>query len=184
MKRIHGIIISAFLISSCGFSDSFVMRKHLKSFMSETVTVPHGLQGIDSSGISYYKDTLLLPKLVIYYDSSACNDCEVSHLTDMEWLYRKSARSKAFEVLIIFSPIPEEYTALRNMLEVHDFPYPVYIDFDGRFRRANRFIPSDVIFHSFLIDASGKILYVGNPSLSSELSEAFERSLSTLKVSR
>ena len=34
--------------------------------MSETVTVPAGIQGVDTSGIFFYKDTANHPKLIFY----------------------------------------------------------------------------------------------------------------------
>lgn len=145
--------------------------------MSETVTVPAGIQGVDTSGVFFYKDTANQPKLIFYYDSASCSDCEIAHLTNIEWLYRRSAEDRTFDVLTIFSPEPEDYEVVMRLLDIHRFPYPVYIDFDGRFRKANDFIPEDVRFHSFLTDSAGRIVFVGNPSMSEGLRAAFEKAL-------
>lgn len=87
------------------------------------------------------------------------------------------ARRSVPFVLTIFSPSPEDYAGVVELLEIQDFDYPVYVDFDGRFRRTNAFIPEDVRFHSFLTDGSGRIRHVGNPSVSESLEKSFDRAL-------
>lgn len=167
-------------VCSCASSETAQLRENLNAFMSETVTVPAGIQGVDTSGIFFYKDTAKQPKLIFYYDSASCSDCEIAHLTNIEWLYRRSAEDRTFDVLTIFSPEPEDYEVVMRLLDIHRFPYPVYIDFDGRFRKANDFIPEDVRFHSFLTDSAGRIVFVGNPSMSEGLRAAFEKALENI----
>ena len=81
--------------------------------MSNTVVTPAGMQGVDTAGVFFYKDKSDLPKLIFYYDSASCSDCEIAHLTSIEWLYRKSSEDGTFEVLTIFSPKPEDYEVVR-----------------------------------------------------------------------
>lgn len=178
--RIFAALIISAAVCSCASSETAQLREDLKVFMSETVTVPAGIQGVDTSGVFFYKDTVDRPKLIFYYDSASCSDCEIAHLTNIEWLYRRSAEDMTFDVLTIFSPEPEDYEVVMRLLDIHRFPYPVYIDFDGRFRKANSFIPDDVRFHSFLTKASGEIVYVGNPSMSEALESAFEKALKSI----
>ena len=178
--RISAALILGFAACSCALSESSQLRKDLKAFMSETVTLPAGIQGVDTSGTFFYKDKPDLPKLIFYYDSASCSDCEIAHLTNIEWLYRRSTEDRTFDVLTIFSPEPEDYEVVMRLLDIHRFPYPVYIDFDGRFRRANDFIPEDVRFHSFLTDSAGRIVFVGNPSMSEDLKAAFEKVLESI----
>lgn len=173
-------VILALLIFSCMSEEESRIREQLRSFMSETVSVPDNLQGIGPSGTFLYKDTSRLPKLIFYYDSSACNECEIAHLGNLEWFYVRSAEERTFDVLAIFSPSPEDYAGVVDLLEIHDFEYPVYVDFDGRFRRANGFIPEDVRFHSFLTDGTGRIRHVGNPSVSESLEKSFDRALDSI----
>ena len=130
-------VILALLLFSCMSEKEKRIREQLRSFMSETVSVPDNLQGIAPSGTLLYKDTSSLPKLIFYYDSSACNECEIAHLGNLEWFYVRSAEERTFDVLTIFSPSPEDYAGVVELLEIQDFDYPVYVDFDGRFRRTN-----------------------------------------------
>ena len=178
--RIFAASIISVAVCSCASSESAQLRENLNAFMSETVTVPAGIQGVDTSGIFFYKDTANQPKLIFYYDSASCSDCEIAHLTNIEWLYRRSAEDRTFDVLTIFSPEPEDYEVVMRLLDIYRFPYPVYIDFDGRFRKANDFIPEDVRFHSFLTDSAGRIVFVGNPSMSEGLRTAFEKALESI----
>lgn len=165
-------------VVSCGSNEKAVLRKQLSDFMTETVVVPLHLHKVEPSvGVSLLKEIPQVPKLIVYYDSSSCNDCEVAHLSNLEWLYHKSAKEKTFEVFTIFAPLPEEYDMLLRLLEASEFHYPIYIDPDGLFEKANSFIPDDVRFHSFLIDGTGRIVYVGNPSQSEQLRKSFETAL-------
>lgn len=180
LSRILIFMIGPVLICTCASRETVLLRRELRTFMSNTVVTPAGMQGVDTAGVFFYKDKSDLPKLIFYYDSASCSDCEIAHLTSIEWLYRKSSEDGTFEVLTIFSPKPEDYEVVRRLLDIHRFPYPVYIDFDGRFRKANNFIPEDVRFHTFLTDSAGKIVYVGNPSMSEDLRTAFEKVLESI----
>ena len=80
-------------------------------------------------------------KMIIYYDSLSCNACQVSHLIDLSAIYALADSSGIFDVMTIFSPRAEEYDELMKKLVLRNFVYPVYVDYSGSFRRANRFIP-------------------------------------------
>lgn len=83
--------------------------------------------------------------------------------------------------MIIFSPRQDDYDSVVEELMIHDFPFPIYIDFNGEFRKQNYFIPSDRRFHSFLLDGSGHPVFIGNPIASDSMSSLFDRALEELK---
>lgn len=64
LVRILAALIIGFVICSCASSESAQLRKELKAFMSETVTIPASIHGVDTSGIFFYKDTANHPKSI------------------------------------------------------------------------------------------------------------------------
>ncbi len=106
--------------------------------------------------------------------------CQISNLADITGLYELADSLDIFEVMTIFTPKKEEYDSVVKNLMVHDFEYPVYIDFTGSFRKINTGIPDDKRFHSFLIDSNGHPIFVGNPVASNELWSIFLNTLVSL----
>ncbi len=166
------ITLTLFAVTILTSCDSISTRRKLKAFMKEKVSIPE-LLCVHGEKTSIYNSEVNSPKLVIYYDSLSCSDCEVSRLVNTEWLYEKSLKENKFEVLIIFSPLAGDSEALLEMLYRQNFKYPVYLDMNGAFRETNSFLPADKRFHSFLLNKDGDIKFVGNPMMSKELDHLF-----------
>ena len=81
---------------------------------------------------------------------------------------------------MIFSPKEEEYDALVKELMIADYPYPIYVDYNGVFRKLNPQIPEDRRFHCFLLDKNGYPVFVGNPVASERMMELFKTALDRL----
>ena len=58
--------------------------------------------------------------------------------------------------------------------------HPIYIDIENRFLTDNPIIPPDSRYHSFLLTEKGKPIFVGDPTLSSQMFEAFRLALNDL----
>ena len=72
----------------------------------------------------------------MYSDSLEYSSCQINNLFDNISLYEK-ADTSGFSVGAVFSSRQEEYNEVLKQLILLDFPYPVYIDFSGSFRRGN-----------------------------------------------
>ena len=181
MKRnswITCIICLSLVLSLSGCAEQ-ATRKMLKNFMKETIVLPddlHSIQDRNMSTESVFKET---PVLVIYHDSLACSTCQITHLIDNISLYER-ADTSAFQVVTVFSPRQEEYDEVMRQLMILDFPYPIYVDFNGSFRKRNAGIPDDTRFHSFLIDKEGHPVFVGNPAANDNLLKLFDKTLTSI----
>ena len=102
-------------------------------------------------------------------------------MSDCLPLYELSDSIGTFRIVTIFAPRQEEYDEVIRQLMVLDFPYPVYVDFDGSFRKANPCIPEDKRFHSFLLDKEGHPVFVGDPLASDRMMELFKEALESLE---
>lgn len=159
------------IISSC------VERRKVKDIMLEFVTsdiiIPDDLDCVFNAETSMsYIDTLKSNKLIIYYDSLDCSSCRISHLFDLYPLYNMADTSD-FSVMTIFSPKKSEVENTRFQLMLINHTIPIYLDKNGSFAQLNNCIPTDQRFHSFLINETGKPVFVGNPLSNTKLNTLF-----------
>jgi hypothetical protein len=66
---------------------------------------------------------------------------------------------------------------MTRYLSDRELEYPIYIDLDYRFLSLNPSIPTDPRLHSMLIDSTGRPFFVGDPSKSGQMMEAFSLAL-------
>lgn len=114
-------------------------------------------------------------KLVMLIDSLQCSFCKVQKLQRYRALYEESIEEKRFDLIIILSPKKDDIDTLRDYLFAHDLYLPVYLDPSNAFLSMNPCIPSDVDAHTFLLDASGHPVFVGDPLKGNRAYERFER---------
>ena len=177
MSKLKLLLFLSLFSVSCSNS-SRRLEKAIVEFSGETITIPEDMVVVDGHRIENGNE--VIPgrrKMIIYYDSLSCNACQVSHLIDLSAIYALADSSGIFDVMTIFSPRAEEYDELMKKLVLRNFVYPVYVDYSGSFRRANRFIQSDIRFHSFLIDGEARPVLVGNPVQSHELWKIFTKTI-------
>lgn len=175
MKRPLLYLICFLIITSC--SDIQSIKHDLRQFRKTTINLSVSCEVVKNRNIS--KGVLPTGKetMIVYYDSTECNKCKINHLIDFLSLYDDADNKGTYNVVTIFAPRQEEYDEVMASLMKQDFPYPIYVDFDGSFRKANRCIPEDKRFHSFLLDKDGHPVFVGNPVSSEKMHELFKRAL-------
>ena len=115
--------------------------------------------------------------IVIYYDSVTCSSCELSELWKWKAFMDEDLREKA-NCLFIFSPSTINEDEIRTYLNLYPFPWPVYIDTDNLFANGNKnILPSEKIFHTFMLDKEDNVTLIGNPIKSYELKKLYEETL-------
>lgn len=171
-------ILFLLLLSASCTNSSRKLEKAIVEFCEKTITIPEDMVVVDGHRIENgSKVAYGRPKMIVYYDSLSCNSCQISHLIELSAIYGLADSSGVFDVMTIFSPSVEEYDELMKKLVIRNFEYPLYVDYSGSFRKANRFIPSDIRFHSFLIDGNSRPVLVGNPVQSHELWQIFTKTI-------
>lgn len=166
MRKILVLLFLSLLLLSC---ERQKMAKELKSLMKETISIPEDLQMILPSGVvlDYIKSTKSL--MILFFDSLSCSSCQLSQMSRYDDLYRLADSTQSFRVMAIFSPKKSESDNFVQNICNSYFRFPLYWDKSGSFCKMNGFIPEDSRFHSFLIDSTGAILFVGNPMASEGL---------------
>ena len=170
------LAFSSLLLCGCAERQT---RKIMKDFIRAEIVLPGDLHSIANRNMSTESLFPKIPTLIIYHDSLECSTCRISHLMDYAGLY-EMADTSGFQIVTVFSPRQEEYDEVLRQLMVHNFPYPIYIDFNSSFRNRNASIPEDPRFHSFLIDKDGHPVFVGNPAASDDLWKVFEKTLAKI----
>lgn len=175
------LFLCASLISVVGCTESRI-RKELKKFTASEVVVPSDMLKILPGNISVCGNaSFSKATLIIYYDSTDCTECRIAHLDELFPIYDLTDKYDGFEVMTVFSPSLYEYDITVENIIKSEFRYPLYVDMNGCFIKANSFIPvDDKLYHSFLVDSKGKPVLVGYPLASSEMWRLFNDTLSHL----
>ena len=178
--KILSLISILILLTSC---KEYWLSRELERFMGQAIAIPENLTVISDRNIislsDFEKET---NALVILYDSLECSSCQIGHLYDYLWSYEKLDSIQGCQLMTIFSPRQEEYDEVVKQLMILNFPYPIYVDMSGSFRKINKCIPDDRSFHSFLIDKNGKPVFVGNPMSGPRMMELFMEAVSNLEA--
>lgn len=177
-KRLSVWMIFCFLFISCSFDRKTEVI--LREFMKEEIIIPEKMLVVYDRSISDVRIDSTRANMLMYFDSTECNRCIIDKLFIFDGLFELQAVSNEFGLCLIFSPKEEEYDALVKELMIADYPYPIYVDYNGVFRKLNPQIPEDRRFHCFLLDKNGYPVFVGNPVASERMMELFKTALDRL----
>lgn len=165
------IIIS---ICSCGDNSKRKIAGTIRGMQEHVLAIPNDLIAIRNGDTrSMTESASIRHRLIVYYDSTDCTSCNISHLHDFHPLFSADSSSASFQLLVIFSPIAKENKLTVEEICYKAFPYTVYVDTLGSFARLNPFLPESSLYHTILCDEKGKILLVGNPLSSAKMWELF-----------
>lgn len=176
------VLTGCILLSLSSCSERHKLRRTMSKFVQTEIQIPDDLECVYNREVTIInKDTLKPYKLIVYYDSLDCSSCRISHLMDLYPLYDMADTSN-FSVITIFSPKKENLEEVRFQLKITDPLAPTYIDPSGSFAKSNQCIPSDIRFHTFLLNGDGRVIFVGNPYINKKLKELFLEILNSQNI--
>lgn len=168
----------AILLSGCARKE---LKKGLTDFIGTNIALPADLQSVKDGSIMPYAAQRSDATLIIYYDSTSCTSCNVTHLYDYMEIVDIAEKSHGrFQVMPIFTPEWKIKRQVVPLLQTTQYPFPVYVDMEGEFARLNPAIPVDRRFHVFLLDKRRKVVCVGNPIMNDALWTLFVSTLDNL----
>lgn len=120
------------MISAC---HDFTLSWKVRIFKNTKICFPAELLIVNKGIISSTKgDMSGKETLIIYYDESECSACVINHLAESVNKYKTISKSNGCNVVILFSPLPENaQEVLINLIDAH-LNFPIYIDQYGEFR--------------------------------------------------
>ncbi len=102
---------------------------------------------------------------VVYKDPQTCTTCEMSHLGEWGTIERKSNEIIPVKYFYIFAPSEDHHHEIESFYQSSRLLQSIYIDDKLAFEKSNPIL-KNVKYHSFLMDAEGKLLFVGDPTKS------------------
>ena len=73
------------------------------------------------------------------------------------------------EFCFIINVQKQKLDEILKTFEQVNFDYPCFLDTSCVFRRANKNIPDNNLFHNFLLDESNNVIMVGNPQTNKKI---------------
>ena len=103
-------------------------------------------------------------KIVLFNDSLKCSTCEVRTLGEWDNFAQILKREKniTLNLIPIFSPSASDYLPLKSALKNSKPSFPVYLDTANCFIRSNPQIPSNKLYHTFVLDDQNRVVIIGN----------------------
>lgn len=178
-KIFLGLLLCCTVLVSCG---DWELRRQMKSFMAQVITLPSELQEIKCGSISPVTITMSNSTMVFFYGNDECSSCAIDHLKDDLLGFVDIEQSGKCKVVVLFSLSEDDQLDVQDQIRELKFPFPVYVDLYGDFYRINKDFPSDRRFHSFLLGNDAHPVFVGNPLHGKKLYKVFEKVLKINKT--
>ncbi len=156
---------------------------NIKKLTSKEIIIPDSLYMVQQEHKILPQEHFMSSKykFISYIDSSKCLSCKLSYMYLWNnFLLLDSLSNGELKFYFIINPKQEDKYNINNLYHLSNFNYPIFIDTARYFVKENPNIPNSSIYHSFLIDSYGKILFIGNPTYTKQLSELFFKTISKL----
>lgn len=103
-------------------------------------------------------------KLIHYIDSASCSSCYLQKVKINDFLFlMEDLSNNEFYNVIILSPGSKTKKDIEHLFSEKLIPQTIFIDSANIFLQRNPHIPSETMYHTFLIDENDKAILVGNP---------------------
>ena len=172
MRKIVTLIMCVWMLASCEESREEAMLRLVNEWNGKEIKFPSRsvftIQGKDTVDFEFGSADY---KVVSYIDSVGCTSCKLQ-LPRWKKLVVKVDSLTDGRVPFLFYFHPKDMKELRYLTRRDDFTYPVCFDEKDELNRLNRF-PSDMTFHTFLLDKDNKVVAMGNPVLNPKVKELY-----------
>lgn len=157
-------LILSYILSACNNSND-KMQEKIQQMRSMSISIPYNKMECWSndylSSINRYEHTKL--KLVHYVDSAQCTTCYLqSVMQDGRLLNMEKQTKNKFVNIFIIEPSPRRKQSLSSDYKNNLLPQVILVDTAHVFMGKNK-LPSETMYHTFLLDENNKIILVGNP---------------------
>ena len=172
MSRKSILFVVILLASACS-SDP------IARFFEGRYSLPDILFQVDDEGGRYVRTSTERPVFLVWFSREDCSECAVSHLEEkFYYLKRLADQTGLFDVLFVMSPKDGEIDHISEMISAYEFSWPVYLDPSNE---CEILLPEDSRFHMFLMDTSGKPVWLGSPLKDGTINDQFYAAINSLK---
>lgn len=149
------------------------IKNNIESMMAKPVTIPY------SKMLLWTKDSICPPnshihcdyKLVVYMDSTHCTECALKgmHLWNDFYQMERKYEGRFKVVFIVQTSKKSNAQIIASAFQHYGVEYPMYIDSANVFSSMNPHVPSEDMYHVFLIDKKDSVVLVGNPQFNDKI---------------
>lgn len=152
------------------------MQHNIQQMQSTPIYIPYSDMACwteDSiSSIDLCKQAKL--KLVHYVDSVQCTTCYLQKVAQYEKLFQLEQETN-YRFVNVFVIAPGSNRKRMLLLDHKDklLPQMLFVDTAHVFTEKNKTIPSEEIYHTFLLNENDSVILVGNPVVYPKIAEIF-----------
>ena len=176
MRKIGYILsftIGCCIITACN-SHKEDVQKALEKMQSSTICIPYERMECWTSD-SILEDrpwNKAKLKLVHYVDSATCSTCYLQKIAIYGFLFSMEAQSNNdFYNVFIINPNIIAKKKLISDFSGKLIPQTIFVDSTNVFMESNPNLPSESMYHTFMLDENNKVILVGNPMLNKQIED-------------
>lgn len=160
------------LLGGCQSSRDEIKDK-IGNMMAKPVTIPYSKMLLWTKDSIPPKNPHILCdfKLVVYMDSTHCTECTLKgmHLWNDFYKLEHKYEGRFKVVFIVQTSKKSNAQIIASAFQHYGVEYPMYIDSTNVFSSMNPHIPSEDMYHVFLIDKKDSVVLVGNPQFNEKI---------------
>lgn len=176
-RKIIVMYLIIMLSQSCSFVNTY---RDIQSFETTPVIFPSSGIVIKDGLASEFNDTTIKGKtFFIFIDSTECTDCRLSKMRSFDKLIKLGTNTASFDmVCIIMPPDDQKESVMKKVVHYSQHDHMMYvIDTEGSFCDNNPIIAHGRKYHYFLINEDKLPVFIGNPTDSDRMFNAFIEAL-------
>ena len=180
LYRVFGIFLPSWLmLISCSQGKSIEKQLIKMSEIPIRIETEGMVACNDADSVSIIEEGNSRLKMIVWADSTECSKCYVRHLDMWNSLIKlEHENPNGIRYYFILEANPEKLETTTSMLQsTTQLKHTIYVDTAQYFRKKNPQIPSDVLFHTFLLDNDNKVVLVGDPTKNKSIQNLFKQIL-------
>lgn len=158
-------------------------RNVLSEMSNDKVDIPFSKMGCFHSDADTLRNVLKVEQrytFVHYVDSSLCSPCALDRMYTWNKFIDDYSK-KGVRFVFIVEPKIEQMEDVHFSIASSGLHSPVYVDSLFAFRKQNKNLPTEQMYHSFLLDKLGHVILVGNPLQNSKIEELLDKIINNKK---
>lgn len=159
-------------MTSCGDSKRKAFEDVVIEWTGKKILFPDSMRLVGGGMIAKPEADFTI---VSYYDSVGCTNCKL-RLSQWNRFMDKIDSYSPEEVSLIMISSPGKEGELPEIIRQHRFRHTFVIDDGNRFADMNA-LPAQRYFRTFLLDAEGRVVIIGNPLDTPALGKAYLKRL-------
>lgn len=165
--------IGCYILSACN-SHKAEVQATVEKMQSSTITIPYERMECWASD-SILEDrpwNKAKLKLVHYVDSATCSTCYLQKIAIYGLLFSMEAQSNNdFYNVFIINPNIIAKKKLISDFSGKLIPKTIFVDSSNVFMESNPNLPSESMYHTFMLDENNRVILVGNPMLNKQIED-------------